>query len=397
MGVVGWNEKEAPLIATTDFEILPELRDCLPGQTEEELRLLRESLSTYGMRNGIEICRIEGYPGKYILDGHTRYRLSLELGIAWKLGDDVFHFATVEDAICWVIENQRGRRKLTADQDVVIMKRYYEAKKKPLGTNQFNDERVCKNYTPISTAEEVAREYGVSPKTVHNAVNKAKKFDDLGLTDAVMSGEIKSIPNPVLDDIMEAVEAEPERKEEIVAEVIESAKENNGRVKSPHVANNSGDNEWYTPPEFVEAAREVMGSITLDPATSPEANEVVQAYGFFTAEDNGLEQDWTGNIWMNPPYSSDLIGKFVEKLAAAVEEGSVQQAVVLVNNATETKWFARLASVSSMLCFPTGRIKFWHPRKESTPLQGQAIAYIGGERERFRKRFKPFGIVAEVA
>jgi len=33
-----------------------------------------------------------------------------------------------------------------------------------------------------------------------------------------------------------------------------------------HVSYNSGENEWYTPPEFIASAREVLGTISLDPA-----------------------------------------------------------------------------------------------------------------------------------
>ena len=39
----------------------------------------------------------------------------------------------------------------------------------------------------------------------------------------------------------------------------------------------SDENEWYTPDKFVDAAREVMGSIDLDPARKARANETTKA------------------------------------------------------------------------------------------------------------------------
>ena len=39
----------------------------------------------------------------------------------------------------------------------------------------------------------------------------------------------------------------------------------------------SGNNEYYTPGQFIEAAREVMGEIDLDPASCALAQETVRA------------------------------------------------------------------------------------------------------------------------
>src|SRR5690606_446129 len=72
-------------------------------------------------------------------------------------------------------------------------------------------------------------------------------------------------------------------------------------AKGAHVSNNSGENEWYTPPCYIESARVVMGEIDLDPASSQAANKIIKAKKFFDEQADGLSKSWGGNIWMNPP------------------------------------------------------------------------------------------------
>lgn len=164
-------------------------------------------------------------------------------------------------------------------------------------------------------------------------------------------------------------------------------------AKGCHVTANSGENEWYTPPEYIEAAREAMGGIDLDPASCETAQANVQAKRFFTADDDGLSKIWTGNVWLNPPYSKDLIGRFAAKV---VEESSrFRQAVVLVNNATDTAWFHDMSGVCSAICFFRGRIRFLDKtgKPANTPVQGQAAIYIGEGVDAFVRSFSRFGLV----
>lgn len=161
-------------------------------------------------------------------------------------------------------------------------------------------------------------------------------------------------------------------------------------ASTAHVTHNSGAIEWYTPPEIIAVARRVMGSIDLDPASTPEANTVVQATTYFTIDDDGLRQTWRGNIWLNPPYRHPDIDNFITKLISE----PIDQACVLTNNATETSWYQALIAHAHAVCLIRKRLRFWQPgRKTASPLQGQTVAYIGPRVDLFREEFSTIGCV----
>lgn len=161
-----------------------------------------------------------------------------------------------------------------------------------------------------------------------------------------------------------------------------------------HRAEGTGDNEWFTPPEYIDAAREVMGEIDLDPATHLIAQQTVDAISFFTAADDGLHQPWHGRVWLNPPYVQPLIANFVEKLVGEVSSGRVAQAILLTHNYTDTSWFHQAEGSAELLCFTRGRIKFVDADGDDcAPTQGQAFFYYGTDVERFREVFGRFGFV----
>jgi phage N-6-adenine-methyltransferase len=162
-----------------------------------------------------------------------------------------------------------------------------------------------------------------------------------------------------------------------------------------HVSQSSAENEWYTPETYIEAARRAMGGIDLDPASSDDAQRVVNAGEYYTIADDGLFQDWSGRVWLNPPYSKELIGRFAGKLVEHVESKDVTQAIVLVNNATETAWFQLLAGYCAAICFHSGRIQFCgrNGKPANSPLQGQAFIYFGRRIAKFCSEFSEFGFV----
>jgi phage N-6-adenine-methyltransferase len=161
-----------------------------------------------------------------------------------------------------------------------------------------------------------------------------------------------------------------------------------------HRAEGTGDNEWFTPPEYVDAARDVLGEIDLDPATHEIAQKTVQALDYFTASDDGLVQPWHGRVWLNPPYVQPLIAQFVTKLVTEVSARRVEQAILLTHNYTDTAWFHEAESAADLLCFTRGRIKFVDADGDDcAPTQGQTFFYYGSAGERFREIFGQFGFV----
>src|SRR6185312_6707318 len=110
-------------------------------------------------------------------------------------------------------------------------------------------------------------------------------------------------------------------------------------------------NEWYTPAYIIEAARQVMGRIDLDPASSKLANQTVKATRYYTEEQDGLTQEWYGHVWLNPPYGKlpaptnegrSYIGLFVRKLLREYRQGNVEQAILLATPQTDATWFYML-------------------------------------------------------
>lgn len=194
----------------------------------------------------------------------------------------------------------------------------------------------------------------------------------------------------------------PEQRLEVAREIdfantsVREVREIVQQAKSPvHVSHNSGNNEWYTPREYTDAAHRVMGGIDLDPASSDVANRSINAARYYTAETDGLAQHWHGRVWMNPPYAGELIGKFTEKLAQHFRAGNVSEAIVLVNNATETNWFQCLLAEASAVCFVKHRIRYLDNTgtAQLTGLQGQAVLYLGDAVDRFAQEFAQFGVI----
>lgn len=72
----------------------------------------------------------------------------------------------------------------------------------------------------------------------------------------------------------------------------------------------SDKNYWETPQEFFDRLNEKY-HFTLDAAASDDNHKVDK---YFTAEDDGLKQNWGGEIvFCNPPYGNKETGEWTKK------------------------------------------------------------------------------------
>lgn len=132
----------------------------------------------------------------------------------------------------------------------------------------------------------------------------------------------------------------------------------------------SNSDEWATPMD-VYMSLDNEFHFTLD-ACATEKNHKCECY--FTKEQDGLNQDWSGKVvFCNPPYSE--IGKWVEK---AYREGCKDNTLVclLIPARTDTRYFHNFIYHRSEIRFVKGRLRF-NGSKNSAPFPSMIVIFRG--------------------
>jgi phage N-6-adenine-methyltransferase len=156
----------------------------------------------------------------------------------------------------------------------------------------------------------------------------------------------------------------------------------------------TGKFEWYTPAQELELARRVLGAFDLTPFSNDIAQKIAKAKVYYTIKDDAFKHEWHGRTFMNPPYSKtdDICERAVKKLVEEFRAGNVPEAIMLVNNSTDTDWWRLAYEACSAVCFTLHRIKFYNPQDElAAPTQGSAFLYFGKHPDKFFEVFKERG------
>mgnify|MGYP003109950985 FL=1 len=125
--------------------------------------------------------------------------------------------------------------------------------------------------------------------------------------------------------------------------------------------------DWSTPQDFFERYDRIY-NFKLDVCASVFNAKCEK---FFTVEDDGLEQNWTGQCWMNPPYGRS-IGKWMQKAYESCVKNNAT-VVCLVPSRTDTKWWHDYA-MKGDIEFIKGRLRFGGA-KENAPFPSAVITF----------------------
>lgn len=140
----------------------------------------------------------------------------------------------------------------------------------------------------------------------------------------------------------------------------------------------STKDDWPTPQFLFDMLNDEF-HFTLDVC----ANEYnYKCPNYFTKEQDGLSQPWTGTVWMNPPYGRG-IDKWLRKAYLSKLEGTL--CVCLIPSRTDTRWWHDYVMRASEIRFLTKRLKF-EGAKHGAPFPSAIVVFdpkhIGGVKVR---------------
>jgi len=126
----------------------------------------------------------------------------------------------------------------------------------------------------------------------------------------------------------------------------------------PADAHDGTGDEWYTPPEILDAVRELThdGVIDLDPCYAPGCLTNARHRIDVRQGGDGLRDLWPGSglVWVNCPFSD--VGPWLERCVSA---SVVRPVVAMVPMRPETRaWWSHVWGAGGYVIVQRGRVRF---------------------------------------
>lgn len=148
-----------------ELKIDPEFASLCPPLTAEEHEKLAASLMAEGCRDAVIVWQGQGI----VVDGHTRVSICRANGLPFTVRE--MPFESREDVVAWIVNNQLARRNLTEEQKADLRGHRYRQEKKSVTNPDGLGGKAGKidgahTEHHQSTAERIAKEFGVSAATI---------------------------------------------------------------------------------------------------------------------------------------------------------------------------------------------------------------------------------------
>ncbi len=184
-----------------NIQIDEEFEKLIPPLTADEYEQLEVNIVARGCRDALVIWKETGI----LIDGHNRYHICKKNDIPFKTVEESFEDR--DDAKAWIIQNQVGRRNLSAFQrgELAIVLKPIIEKKAKAHQGQRTDLNICQNSDKsvsenIDTKKELAKIAGVSHDTIHKTEVIKKEGTEEQVERARKGGKGNSI-NAVYNEI----------------------------------------------------------------------------------------------------------------------------------------------------------------------------------------------------
>lgn len=275
----------------TELKIHEELRSALIALDEVEKKELRRSIEEEGIRE--PIISWDGF----IVDGHNRYEIAKELGIAYPVKTK--EFADLEAAKRFIYTNQLGRRNVTKEYKEYLIGQLYNSEKKSHGGDRNAG-------TAESTAEKIAEQHDISPSTVKRDADFAKGVDaiaevagekvkadilkgkaDVTKTQLQKLGKIADEPDTkkALEELKTKLEKQP-LKRDFASTVLKNIEEQKEETKQPSKAKTEYDVAFAKPNyelsdtiDKPSLKKDAVVYILVDDPYLPKALKTLKAWG----------------------------------------------------------------------------------------------------------------------
>ena len=200
-----------------ELKIDKEFEKLIPQLGFEERNLLEKNIVKEGCRDPIVLWN------EQILDGHNRYAICTKHGLGYKtVTVDV---ANRREAVNWIIDNQLGRRNITAHVRTYLLGCRYTNEKKiipnPNGTNQFTEGVSPQNEDIATTAQKIAKQNQVGHATVERAEKFSNAIDQVAESSGESAMDILTKAKLTQEDVNKAATLASEIQKEIVRKVMD--------------------------------------------------------------------------------------------------------------------------------------------------------------------------------